>query len=227
MNDSDIAFYTQMMSIPNPGYCFYVLKIPKPDIKEIEFKTQRIIVTWDNHLTVKRDIESNSLFHIWLTGISNQPKIRKTKWDIRFLNLAAYISNWSKDPSTKVGCVIVDSLDGSIVSTGFNGFPRGMDDKPERLHDREFKYAHVKHAEENAVFFSTRPLHGCTVYLTQPPCSSCLGMLKQKGIVDVVCLEGSDDFRKRWNTDSVLDLAKELDINITIYPETIREKYEG
>lgn len=145
------------------------------------------------------------------------------KWHIRYLNLAFYISQWSKDPSTKVGCVIIDE-DGNPVSFGFNGFPRGMDDTPERLNNREFKYAHVKHAEENAVFFSKRSLKGCTVYLTQPPCSSCLGMLKQVGVANVVCLEGSEDFRNRWSSDAVLELAKELNIDIQVFPESVKEE---
>ena len=54
------------------------------------------------------------------------------KWDRRFLDLAAHISTWSKDPSTKVGCVVVGE-DREIRSTGFNGFPRGIEDDEERL----------------------------------------------------------------------------------------------
>ena len=54
------------------------------------------------------------------------------KWDKRFLDLAKHISDWSKDPSTKVGCIVVGE-DREIRSTGFNGFPRGIEDKQERL----------------------------------------------------------------------------------------------
>ena len=57
------------------------------------------------------------------------------KWDLRFIDLAKHISKWSKDPSTKVGCIIVGE-DREIRSTGFNGFPRGIDDTSERLEDR-------------------------------------------------------------------------------------------
>ena len=53
------------------------------------------------------------------------------KWDVRFIELAKHISLWSKDPSTKVGCVVVGE-DREIRSTGFNGFPRGIDDDDER-----------------------------------------------------------------------------------------------
>ena len=58
------------------------------------------------------------------------------KWDDRFLELAKHISEWSKDPSTKVGCVIVGE-DREVRSTGFNGLPRGIDDSDERLNNRD------------------------------------------------------------------------------------------
>ena len=62
------------------------------------------------------------------------------KWDNRFYDLAAYIADWSKDPSTKVGAVIVDPKNKRIVSTGFNGFPFGVEDTAERLENRDVKY---------------------------------------------------------------------------------------
>ena len=77
------------------------------------------------------------------------------KWDRRFLELAEHISTWSKDPSTKVGCVVVGE-DREIRSTGFNGFPRGIEDDAERLEDREQKYPLICHAEENAIMHAAR-----------------------------------------------------------------------
>ena len=65
-------------------------------------------------------------------------EVMSTKWDQRFLKLAEHISGWSKDPSTKVGCVVVGE-DREIRSTGFNGFPRGIADDAARLEDREQK----------------------------------------------------------------------------------------
>ena len=62
-----------------------------------------------------------------------------SKWDERFIDLAKHISQWSKDPSTNVGCVVIGE-DREIRSTGFNGFPRGIADDSERLEDREQKY---------------------------------------------------------------------------------------
>ena len=77
------------------------------------------------------------------------------KWDGRFLSLATHIANWSKDPSTKVGCVVVGP-DREIRSTGFNGFPRGIADTDERLSDRELKSPLICHAEENAIMHAAR-----------------------------------------------------------------------
>tara|TARA_R110000787_G_scaffold186397_1_gene297914 strand:- start:2897 stop:3064 length:168 start_codon:yes stop_codon:yes gene_type:complete len=50
-----------------------------------------------------------------------EPEQHSAKWDQRFMELAAFIAQWSKDPSTKVGAVIVDPRNKRIVSTGFNG----------------------------------------------------------------------------------------------------------
>ena len=107
------------------------------------------------------------------------------KWDRRFIDLALHISGWSKDPSTKVGCVVVGS-DREIRSTGFNGFPRGITDSIERLEDRELKYPLICHAEENAIMHAARigiSLKDCTAYVTWPPCTRCARSLIQAGVV--------------------------------------------
>lgn len=63
---------------------------------------------------------------------------QKTK-DLRFLRLAREVSTWSKDPSTKVGAVIVGD-NGQVISQGYNGFCRGFDDSEERYNDKQTKY---------------------------------------------------------------------------------------
>ena len=125
-----------------------------------------------------------------------------SKWDIRFLELANHISSWSKDPSTKVGCVVVGA-DREIRSTGFNGFPRGIEDSEDRLADREEKYPLICHAEENAIMHAARvgvSLKDCTAYVTLPPCTRCARSLIQAGIVEVV-YAGTDDIPERWMED--------------------------
>src|ERR1700692_2564953 len=102
---------------------------------------------------------------------------RQEKWDKRFLELAQFISKWSKDPSTCVGAVIVDK-DLRIVSVGFNGLPKGVEDTEERLNNRDIKIKIVVHAERNAILFARTSLVGCTLY-TFPfsSCSVCAGMV--------------------------------------------------
>lgn len=104
----------------------------------------------------------------------------------RFLALAEHIAEWSKDPSTKVGCVLVDAQR-RIVGNGYNGFPRGVDDCPTRYADRPVKYAMAIHAEANAILNSVAKTEGCTAYVTHHPCSNCAGLLIQAGVVRVVC----------------------------------------
>ena len=124
------------------------------------------------------------------------------KWDLRFLDLASHISNWSKDPSTQVGCVIVGA-DREIRSTGFNGFPRGIDDDEGRLTDRAKKYPLICHAEENAIMHAARigmPLKDCVAYVTWPPCCRCARSLIQAGVAEIVYPDGCE-IPPRWAED--------------------------
>lgn len=124
------------------------------------------------------------------------------KWDGRFIDLAKHISEWSKDPSTKVGCVVVGE-DREVRSTGFNGFPRGIEDTAERLNDRSQKYPMICHAEENAIMHAARigiSLKGCTAYVTWPPCSRCARSLIQAGVSEVV-YPAESEIPERWEED--------------------------
>ena len=124
------------------------------------------------------------------------------KWDRRFLDLATHIASWSKDPSTKVGCVVVGS-DREIRSTGFNGFPRGIDDDDDRLTDRAKKYPLICHAEENAIMHAARigmTLKDCVAYVTWPPCSRCARSLIQAGVAEIVFPDGCE-IPERWQVD--------------------------
>tara|TARA_A200000159_G_C7236869_1_gene302750 strand:+ start:233 stop:703 length:471 start_codon:yes stop_codon:yes gene_type:complete len=124
------------------------------------------------------------------------------KWDVRFVELAMHIANWSKDPSTKVGCVVVGE-DREIRSTGFNGFPRGIKDDEERLLDREKKYPLICHAEENAIMHAARigvSLKGSTAYVTWPPCSRCARSLIQSGIKEII-YPTPGEIPERWIED--------------------------
>lgn len=120
-----------------------------------------------------------------------------TKWDARFIDLAKLVASWSKDPSTQVGAVIVDK-DKRIVSTGFNGFPQGVDDEAT---DRDIKLLRTIHAEENALLFARRDVTGMTVYVTRPPCARCAAKLIQSGVSRVVYPLPPVDFVERWGDE--------------------------
>jgi dCMP deaminase len=139
------------------------------------------------------------------------------KWDSRFLELAKHISEWSKDPSTKVGCVVVGE-DREIRSTGFNGFPRGIEDDSDRLEDREKKYPLICHAEENAIMHAARigiSLKGNTAYISWPPCSRCARSLIQAGVNEVVFPTGVD-VPERWRPDFDIAIAMMNEAGIAV-----------
>ncbi|MBT7295111.1 MAG: dCMP deaminase family protein, partial [Candidatus Thioglobus sp.] len=122
------------------------------------------------------------------------------KWDKRYLGLAAEVSTWSKDPSTQVGAVTVGSKK-EVLSQGFNGFPRGIDDSDERYNNRDTKYKLVVHAEMNAIYnatYSGTSLDGATLYVYGLPiCSECAKGIIQVGIKKVV-VEKSKEL-DNWN----------------------------
>lgn len=121
------------------------------------------------------------------------------KWDQRFLDMAEEVASWSKDPSTKVGAVIVRP-DMTVSGVGFNGFPRGMCDHDELYADRETKYSRTIHAEVNAILNSSET-EGCTLYVTLPPCTHCACIIIQSGIERVVCIPPSLDVLARWGDE--------------------------
>ena len=96
------------------------------------------------------------------------------KWDKRFLELAEHFSTWSKDPSTKVGCVLGFPEEKEFTTYGFNGFAKGEPDDAELYLNREYKYENVMHAEINALAkLSEFGPDGYTLYTNFPPCSDC------------------------------------------------------
>lgn len=126
------------------------------------------------------------------------------KWDIRFLELARFISKWSLDPSTKTGSVIVDRKR-RVVSVGYNGFARGVVDSPERYECRKTKYQLTCHCERNSILFAHRDLEGCTLY-TWPfsSCAPCAAMVIQSGITRCVAPPLPEHLKERWAEDVAL-----------------------
>lgn len=104
------------------------------------------------------------------------------------MTMAYLVSMKSKDPSTRVGAVIVGP-DKEIRATGYNGLPRGVADRNYRYEDREYKLLAVNHAEENAILHCALngvPAKDCTLYCPWLPCSRCTKSVIQSGIREVV-----------------------------------------
>lgn len=129
-------------------------------------------------------------------------------WHSRFMAIAHQVASWSKDPSTKVGAVLVDD-ERRIVSTGYNGFPREIVDLPERLENRDWKYPATIHAELNSILTARESdLSGCTLYATHAPCARCTAAAIQKRIRHFVTMRPQGAFLERWTAD--LQIACEL-----------------
>ena len=124
------------------------------------------------------------------------------KWHVRFLELAAHVAQWSKDPSTKVGAVIVRP-DRTIVSLGYNGFPRRVVDHKGRLTDRSVKYPMTVHAETNAILSACLYIQDCSIYVDPLfPCASCAGHIIQVGITSVYAFAQPES--GRWEEEAAL-----------------------
>ena len=139
------------------------------------------------------------------------------KWDKRFMELATTVASWSRDPSTKVGSVIVDSKK-RIVGVGYNGLPRGAEDN-DRIEKRPEKYEYVIHAEINSLLNTTVDPEGCTLYATLVPCKQCIGAMAQKGISRVVFMPPNEEQGKRWNMNESIDYLIEVGIVWSVFEE--------
>lgn len=118
-------------------------------------------------------------------------------WDRWYLDLAKQVATASKDPSTKVGAVIV-RCNNTIASVGYNGFPRGMSDDPALYDDRPTKYSRIVHAEMNAILNAQGPVENCTLYCTFMPCDRCAVFVVQAGITRVVAPTPTASELERW-----------------------------
>lgn len=118
---------------------------------------------------------------------------------LKYLPVAKAVAAMSKDPSTQVGAIALDE-NRNIIATGYNGFPRGVNDDPARYADRSTKYSLIAHAEQNLVAqaaYGGRSLKGCTVILTSLyPCSACAKSLIQAGVRRVISPPPDTD--PRW-----------------------------
>lgn len=149
------------------------------------------------------------------------PKVN-SKWDTRFMKLAREISTWSKDPSSKIGAVIVND-DRRILATGYNGFPKGIEDTEERLNDREQKYPRIVHAEMNALMAALHSgvsVKDATIYVYGlPVCPECTKSIISAGIKRIVISPDPyvyiTPWTEKWKNISYQMIQEVGDINVT------------
>jgi dCMP deaminase len=141
-----------------------------------------------------------------------------SSWNRKYIELTQYIAQWSKDRSTKVGAVIV-SLDNRVISMGYNGFCRGIDDDLEERHERPAKYFWTEHAERNAIYnaaFHGIKIEGATLYCSLFPCVDCARAIIQSGIKNIHVLSTPDFSHKTYGEQFKvsLEMFREADVNI-------------
>lgn len=176
------------------------------------------------HNYIMRKMREENSLSDWheATGPGSLVYENKRKWDERFYEMARLISTWSKDPSTKVGAVAVNS-ERRILATGYNGFPRGISDTPERLLDREEKYPRVIHAEMNVLMnalYNGVSLRDATLYVYGLPiCADCTKSVIQSGIKRVFIaypIEMPRQWLDSWNNISK-PMFEEAGVEIDYY----------
>ena len=128
--------------------------------------------------------------------------MKSDKWDLRFMQIARDVSAWSKDPRRKVGAVAVHPGDKRILSTGYNGFPKWIQDDPQRMQDSVTKSKYTIHAELNCIFnavYTGVSLRDMTLYVYGlPPCCECAKGIIQVGIRRVICEYDTSSDDVRW-----------------------------
>ena len=118
----------------------------------------------------------------------------KISWDDYFMTMVYLAAMRSKDESTHIGAVIV-GLNNEIRATGYNSFPRGIDDTVPERQERPEKYFWFSHAEINAVAQAAMvgiPIGGCKMYTNGMPCTTCAGYVINAGIKEIIV-------DKNWN----------------------------
>lgn len=124
------------------------------------------------------------------------------------MDVAQLVASWSKDVHTQVGAVIVEPKTRAIVSVGYNGLPRHVNDAPPERSSREGgeKYYWYEHAERNALYnalLTGRSVTDCTMYCTWFSCTACARGIIQSGIEALVygtydpnCPRRGEDWRR-------------------------------
>jgi dCMP deaminase len=147
------------------------------------------------------------------------------RWVQYFRELAHTVKRKSKDNNTQIGAVIVGK-DKEIVSTGYNSFPRGIDDKKDERQERPEKYYWFEHAERNAIYNAARigvSTKGTTMYLScGVPCSDCARGIINSGIIRIFCERGgSASNSAKWDesAERSWEMFDEAGVKVCFYDD--------
>lgn len=152
-------------------------------------------------------------------------KQRLTKKYLKYLELARYLGDdFSKDPDSKVGAVILNEKTFSPIAFGYNGMPRGLNDTNENRLKLEEKGFWFEDAEKNAIFNSVRPFFkDSTAFASFIPCMHCARALVSVGVKEVITREPdltlSKDQRWKDSFDRSIALFKEAGVTLTYIPQ--------
>ena len=142
-------------------------------------------------------------------------------WDKRYIQLAEFFSSGSKDPKAHVGAVVTTANDGAIA-LGYNGFPRGVEDRASRLKNQELKLEMIVHAEQNALRIAGRGAQGGTIHVSgKPVCARCAGLIIQAGIKRVVASNpNAGDKNSKWHPTGMIALSmlREAKVRVNFTP---------
>lgn len=99
----------------------------------------------------------------------------KPNWHDYMMSIAETVKLRSPD-YYKVGAVLVSINDNRIISTGYNGFPAGMNETID-LSNRPLVYSLIIHAEMNCVLYAQSKFEDSIMYITTSPCQNCLKLI--------------------------------------------------
>lgn len=147
---------------------------------------------------------------------SIKPPKTPPDWDSRFLQLAAHVASWGKDPSTKVGAIAVRQR--RILGTAYNGLPSGVADTDHRLKNRDVRLAMTVHAEANLVAYAARNgvcLAGADVYIWPlMTCSQCAALLIQADIGRIVVPDFVEPLRWQESFNKAREMLLEASVKV-------------
>jgi dCMP deaminase len=158
--------------------------------------------------------------------------ILSEKWNKYFISMAELVATKSKDRSTHVGAVIVGP-NNEVRSTGYNGFPRFVNDNLDFRHTRPIKYEYTEHAERNAIYAAARvgtPLDGCMLYLNYSPhcvCTGCVRAIIQSGIVRIIGPNRDFPTRGDWAEEFKHSKAMLQEAGVQLIVETNYDKTDS